>query len=93
MFLDRDFDHDDVRRRLLRIHELGHALGYQHVTTRASIMNPAIGPDLTDTDRAGAVVAFQRPPGNKAPDIDPSSTSRLFATAEGPARWSVVFCR
>lgn len=42
MFLDRDFDHDDSRRRLLRIHELGHALGYLHVTSRTSIMNPPL---------------------------------------------------
>ncbi len=27
MFLDRDFDRNDARRRLLRIHELGHAPG------------------------------------------------------------------
>src|SRR5262249_31744305 len=32
MYLDRDFDRDDGHRRLLRIHELGHALGYMHVT-------------------------------------------------------------
>ena len=44
MYLDRDFDKNDSRRRLLRIHELGHALGYQHVRSRTSIMNPAIGP-------------------------------------------------
>ena len=31
MFLDRDFDKNDNRRRLLRIHELGHALGLMHV--------------------------------------------------------------
>lgn len=94
MFLDRDFDHSDSRRRLLRIHELGHALGYQHVTSRTSVMNPAIGPEPTDADRAGAVIAFQRPPGNKSPDIDPSSSSlRTLATVGGPARWVSVFCR
>ena len=94
MFLDRDFDHSDNRRRLLRIHELGHALGYQHVTSRTSVMNPAIGPEPTDADRAGAVIAFQRPPGNKSPDIDPSSSSlRTLATVGGPARWVSVFCR
>ena len=54
-------------RRLLRIHELGHALGYQHVKSRTSIMNPAIGPDATDFDRAGAIVAFQRQPGTVRP--------------------------
>ena len=71
MFLDRDFDKNDSRRRLLRIHELGHALGYQHVKSRTSIMNPAIGPDATDFDRAGAIIAFQRQPGNRSPDVDP----------------------
>jgi hypothetical protein len=93
IFLDRDFDQSDNRRRLLRIHELGHALGYQHVTSRTSIMNPAIGPEPTDADRAGAVIAFQRPPGNKSPDIDPSSSARTLATVGGPARWMSVFCR
>ena len=48
MYLDRDFDKNDNRRRLLRIHELGHALGYQHVKSRTSIMNPV---DWTRTDR------------------------------------------
>lgn len=94
LFLDRDFDRSDVRRRLLRIHELGHALGYQHVTSRASIMNPAIGAEPTETDRAGALIAFQRPPGNRSPDTDPySSSARLFSSVGAPARWSTVFCR
>lgn len=93
MFLDRDFDKDDDRRRLLRIHELGHALGYQHVTGRASIMNPSIGPDPTATDRAGARIAFQRPPGNRAPDVDPAYSPRAFATTGARARWTTVFCR
>jgi hypothetical protein len=93
MFLDRDFDQSDGRRRLLRIHELGHALGYQHVTSRPSIMNPSIGPEPTAGDRAGAVIAFQRVPGNRSPDIDPSSTSRTFATVAAPPRWATVYCR
>jgi hypothetical protein len=79
-FLDRDFDREDSRRRLLRIHELGHALGYQHVTTRTSIMNPAIGPEPTEFDWAGALIAFQRPVGNQSPDVDPSTTSVLSST-------------
>ena len=94
MFLDRDFDRGDARRRLLRIHELGHALGYQHVKSRPSIMNPAIGPEPTDFDRAGAIIAFQRAPGNRSPDVDPSSSTRLSAVAEGGGRWSdAVLCR
>jgi hypothetical protein len=87
VWLDRDFDRDDARRRLLRTHELGHALGYNHVTTRTSIMNPAIGPEPTDFDRGGASIAFQRPVGNTSPDTDPPSGARSFAVAEGGARW------
>ena len=88
MWLDRDFDRDDSRRRLLRIHELGHALGYNHVTVRTSIMNPAIGPEPTDFDRAGASIAFQRPVGNVAPDTDPATGRRTFSVTDGGLRWS-----
>jgi hypothetical protein len=91
-FLDRDFDRGDARRRLLRIHELGHALGYQHVTSRPSVMNPAIGPEPSDFDRAGAMIAFQRPVGNRAPDVDPSTSTLSVSTGEG--RWSApTVCR
>jgi hypothetical protein len=93
MYLDRDFDRNDTRRRLLRIHELGHALGYQHVTARTSVMNPTIGPEPTDFDRAGAVIAFQRPTGNKSPDIDPASLPRTFSTDGGGSTWTTIFCR
>ena len=85
IFLDRDFDRNDSRRRLLRIHELGHALGYLHVTTRLSVMNPAIGPEPSDFDRAGANVAFQRPPGNTSPDIDPGPVA--FGLSVRPNHW------
>ena len=85
MYLDRGFDRDDNRRRLLRIHELGHALGYQHVESRTSIMNPSIGPEPTEFDRAGAIIAFARPVGNKSPDVDPASTALSASTGAG--RW------
>jgi hypothetical protein len=85
-FLDRNFDTNDSRRRLLRIHELGHALGYQHVESRTSIMNPAIGPEPTEFDRAAALIAFQRPVGNRAPDVDPTTSSVSLTTGSG--RWS-----
>lgn len=88
IWLDRDFDRDDAGRRLVRIHELGHALGYSHVTVRTSIMNPALGPSPTDFDRAAAVIAFQRPVGNTSPDNDPGVGSGGFAVADGPLKWS-----
>ena len=85
MFLDSRFDKNDDRRRLLRIHELGHALGQLHVETRVSIMNPAIGPEPTEFDRQAAVVAFQRPPGNVSPDTDPGTTGK---TGPWNVRWA-----
>lgn len=87
-FLDREFDRLDSRRRLLRIHELGHALGYLHVTLRPSIMNAAIGPEPTEFDRAGAIIAFQRSPGNHAPDVDPSSRPTFSSGPKGGTRWA-----
>jgi hypothetical protein len=86
-FLDRDFDRDDSRRRLLRIHELGHALGYQHVQATPSVMRPSIGPEPSDFDRAAAVIAYRRPVGNRAPDVDPPSSNFAVVTG-GEAQWS-----
>ena len=70
IYLEHNFDRPDSARRLLRIHELGHALGYQHVTKRTSIMNPVIGPMPTEFDRSAAMIAFERLPGNRSPDDD-----------------------
>lgn len=59
--LDSEFDRSSSMKRLLRTHELGHALGFNHVKSRASIMNPRIGSEMTDYDRQIAMLAFQRP--------------------------------
>lgn len=56
--LDRDFDRMSDQRRLLRTHELGHALGYNHVESRRSVMNPRVGPELTAFDRIAIERAF-----------------------------------
>jgi hypothetical protein len=54
-------------------------------------MNPAIGPEPNDFDRAGAIIAFQRPVGNRSPDIDPSTTA---SATTGEYRWSApTVCR
>ncbi len=93
MLLDAQFDRNDNRRRLLRIHELGHALGLMHVTGRPSIMNPSIGADVTDFDRASATIAFQRPVGNYAPDIDPTATVISRSTRSSIVWAAPVPCR
>ena len=59
--LDSEFDHVSSMRRLLRTHELGHALGFNHVNSRVSIMNPSIGSEMTDHDRQVSTFAFQHP--------------------------------
>jgi hypothetical protein len=60
ILLDAEFDRTNDARRLLRMHELGHALGYNHVQSRISIMNPRIGPEPTDFDRLAASIAFRK---------------------------------
>jgi hypothetical protein len=60
--LDSDYDAHSSLRRLLRTHELGHALGFNHVRSRASIMNPRIGSGLTEFDRRIASVGFENVP-------------------------------
>jgi hypothetical protein len=62
VFLDADYDQSSGRRALLRTHELGHALGYDHVDSRPSIMNPRIGAEITEYDRRAALVAFREEP-------------------------------
>jgi len=53
-------------------HELGHALGYQHVMLEASVMS-GVQPTsaLTAFDRDAIRIVYQRPPGNHSPDVDP----------------------
>jgi hypothetical protein len=72
VMLDRSFDTSDSPfRRSLRSHELGHALGYQHVTGRESVMNSNARLEPNGFDRDSARLAFLRPPLNRSPDVDP----------------------
>jgi len=61
IILDCDFDRDHDLRRLLRTHELGHALGFNHVESLVSVMNPRIGPEVSEFDRTAARLAFATP--------------------------------
>ena len=58
VILDDDYDRTSPMRAQLRTHELGHALGYHHVESRESIMNPRIGTDATELDRRIATIAY-----------------------------------
>ena len=75
-YLDRDFDKSSSAfRRAIRMHELGHTLGYNHVTARPSLMNPSPRTEVTAFDRLATSIAFQRPVGSRTPDIDPDGFS------------------
>lgn len=90
VMVDRDFETSgSPYLRSLRVHELGHALGYAHVTRRKSFMNSSAIYEPTAFDLDAARVAFQRPPGNQCPDRDPSRF-QLGARAAGGLTWSAI---
>lgn len=74
--------------RSLRAHELGHALGYNHVTVRPSVMNADARTEPNDFDRAGARIAFQRRPGNRSPDVDPTASGSINRVNLAPRGWT-----
>jgi hypothetical protein len=72
VMLDDGFENSGSSfRRSLRAHELGHALGYNHVSARESVMNSSARVEPNTFDRNAAKFAFGRPPMNRSPDIDP----------------------
>jgi len=86
VFLDRDFDKAQGQYcRSLRVHELGHSLGYHHVTLRSSVMNSGARIAPNEWDRQAILIAFQRPPGNRAPDVDPPQYSPDLRSQRGSA--------
>jgi hypothetical protein len=75
---------------ILRVHEMGHALGYSHVFARSSVMNAAPSPGPNDFDLQAARLAFQRAPGSRSPDVDPDSglsSAMRAVTSPGAAKW------
>lgn len=75
IILDNDFDRNPSPfHRSLRMHELGHTLGCQHVaTSRLSVMNANARTEPNDFDRQAARIATLRPTGNRTPDVDPAA--------------------
>ena len=71
------------------VHEVGHALGFFHVSDPKSVMYPRapgncpLG-DVTADERYHAAIAYQRQRGNLEPDNDPSSGPAVRAAA-GPS--------
>ena len=74
---------------LVVVHEVGHALGFFHVSDSKSVMYPQapgncpLG-DLSADERYHAAIAYQRPRGNFEPDNDPASGPSLRAR-DGPS--------
>jgi len=73
IMLDRDSEvAQPAFARRVRVHELGHALGTSHVTSRVSFMNTSNGGLPNEADKEAFRVAARRPPGNRSPDVDPA---------------------
>jgi hypothetical protein len=84
IMLDRGFETSgSPYRRSLRSHEFGHALGYNHVDVRASVMNASGRVLPNNFDRNGSRIAFLRPPLNRTPDIDPEAITGNRAPTSG----------
>jgi hypothetical protein len=88
VMLDRNFEQSGSPfRRSLRSHELGHALGYNHVTGRDSVMNSSARIEPNSFDRDGAKLAFLRPPLNRSPDTDPDPFTTNLRGLSSVLRW------
>lgn len=89
VMLDRGFETSGSQfRRSLRAHEFGHALGYNHVTITPSVMNQAARLEPNSFDRDAAKFAFQRPPLNRSPDIDPDPFTGNLRSLASQVFWS-----
>ena len=64
-------------------HEVGHALGLQHVQSRASVMNATAVP-ITQFDRDAIAILNQRPPRNRTSDVDPETFAVGVTTSSNP---------
>jgi hypothetical protein len=73
------------------MHEVGHALGFFHVSDRRSIMYPFVagdcpGGELSAAEAFHAAIAYSRPRGNTEPDQDPAPASNTILSPLGRVR-------
>ncbi len=92
IILDRDFETSTSPlltqyRRSLRMHELGHTLGCQHVSGIVSVMNANARTEPNTFDQQAARIAMLRPAGNRAPDVDPTGHTATTARAAAARTW------
>lgn len=91
IILDRDFEQSDSPfaqyHASLRMHELGHTLGCQHVTDGTSVMNANARTEPNDFDRSAGRIAHLRPVGNRTPDIDPTGHAATTLARGGALTW------
>ena len=88
VMLDSAFEQSDSPyRRSLRAHELGHALGYDHVADGISVMHASGRIEPTVFDHDATRIAFRRTPLNQSPDIDPDPITVNRQSRVGAVRW------
>lgn len=88
VMIDNDFEQSgSPHRRSLRAHELGHALGYDHVSNDSSVMNISGRIEPTAFDLEATSIAFRREPLNMSPDIDPDPATVQRQTSQRTLMW------